>query len=302
MPTTRCLFNIRRITLLMISMILLSGCYKMPKPLKKINEKVITSLDFTVENKTKRTIYITCFYYAKTVASIRWEWRKTPVYKMEANKISTVHIGYIPQKKYLDHIFGYLAIFNNLDDAEDAIYELLPDENKVDLDKLNRLKDKKITLYVEQYGTEEYWYYRFDPKAGIPKVPELDFVLENDTGKNLYVTLFTYEIEEGQPQWDLDKNKVLFVEDEQSIMIDVDTLLQKYTREHARGYLGIFNEDEKKLAEKSTFETLKPNQKINLGILYKLQDKKVVLVPKRYGIITGFDDKFPTIEFAIQKR
>ena len=296
------LFKINLTIFLTTFLTVFSGCYKIPKPSKKINDADAYSLDFTVENKTNKTIYITCFYYAKTVASVRWEWRKTPVYKMETNKTTNVNIDYIPQKEYLDNIFGYLAVFDNLDDAEDAIYELLPGENKVDLDKLNRLKNKNVSLYVEKYGTEEYWYYRFNPKTEAPKVPELDFVLENNSGKNLYVTLFTYEREEGQPQWAIDKNEVLFVEYKKSITIDVDTLLQKHVRENASGALGVFNESEKKLAEESTYESLRPNQKISLGILHKLQGKKVILVPKKYGIISGFDKQFPTIEFAIQKR
>jgi len=295
-------YKINLIIFLTTFLTVFSGCYKIPKPGKKINGSNLNSLDFTVENKTNRPAYITCFYYAKTIASVRWEWRKTPVYKTEVNKTTNVHIDYIPQREYLDHIFGYLAVFDNLDDAEDTIYELLPGENKVDLDKLNRLRNKKVSLYVEKYGTNGYLYYRFDPKAGVPKIPELDFVLENNTGNNLYATLFTYEREEGQPQWAFDKNEIMFVEDGKSITIDVDTLLQKYVRENARGSLGVFNENEKKQAEESTFESLKPDKKISLGILHKLQGKKVILVPKKYGIISGFDDEFPTIEFAVQKR
>lgn len=52
----------------------------------------------------------------------------------------------------------------------------------------------------------------------------------------------------------------------------------------------IFKEDEKKMAEDTNFEFLKLSQKMRLGLLVALKDKKVVLSIEKYRINGNFID------------
>ncbi len=94
------------------------------------------------------------------------------------------------------------------------------------------------------------------------------------------------------PIWEYSKCPVVFVKPDETIMIDVSTIKAAYERIYMRGYLGIFDEDEQQQAEDSTFEFLKPEQKINLGLLLPLSEsnQKVVLSTEKYGINGDFID------------
>ena len=112
--------------------------------------------------------------------------------------------------------------------------------------------------------------------------------------------LFSYLREFGQPQWAFDKDEILYVKNGETVTIELDTYASDYDRKAIRGYLGLFQKDKKQDAEDSTFETLKPANKVNLGILDKIHQQKIILMPKRYGLLTGFEDDYPVIEYTIK--
>ncbi|HBS48190.1 TPA: hypothetical protein DEO28_03850 [Candidatus Dependentiae bacterium] len=290
-----------------LTCLLLSSCYKYPKPPAMIEkEKEVDrekrKLDFLVENTNTSTLFITCFYYAKPSTNLRWEWRKTQVLEVGPNKTTSIKIGFIPSKEDYDDIYGYLGIFDTKTKAEDAIFELTADENKADLDRLSRLKGEKVVLYTIKYGLETLNTYRFDPlQQG--QIPELDFYLTNKTGANLYINLFAYEQEEGQPMWEFDRNGPIFAKNGETIFVDVDTIKNSYSRQNVRGYLAAFEENEKTIAENSSYELLKPENKINLGYLSELNSGTVILTAKKYGILTSEkDSRYPAIEFTVKNK
>ena len=74
---------------------------------------------------------------------------------------------------------------------------------------------------------------------------------------------------------------------------------------HARAALGIFEDYEQEIAHRSTYQLLTHEHKIELGPLFLLKNKKIVLNIERYGaqkdfidfaIHTGETESFKTVE------
>lgn len=311
-----------QIPILCALLMCLPHCYRLStqKPADRaskesLSEKVV----FIVENQTPTTLYTTCFYYAKRTTGIRWEWYKTEVITIPPYKNSPINIPLIATGENQTDIQSYLAIFKNSADAESSIFELLSDEQKLDLGSLMSLNKKKIRIIPSHYGfKKERLEYSVEEKPKIadpsgankPALPELDFSVENQSGEDLYLTSFVYELQGGHPQWDFDKltpvsdktHTAIFLKKGESTVLDVATISSIYDWEHVRGYLGIFKKDEQDLAENATFESLKPAQKLDIGILGKLHNQKIVLQPYKYGLLSGFDEEYPDIEFSIKPR
>lgn len=274
-----------------------------------IDASTIKSLNFDVENKTGKTIYITCFSYIKKRDFGRWRWDKGPIYKLDAGQTQKVAIDFIDDDYSRKNVFGYLGVFTSEKVAQDSIYELLPDRNKLDLDQLMYLHDKKVTLEIERYGFKgEYFEFDFtekdkrDEETKKKRTPELDFFVENKTGKTIIATCFVYEKKakgtwfaavddkDDMEVWRFDKTPIITIPPNGLSIIDVDTITEGRDRSYVRGYLAIFDEDERKLAEESTFELLGSHRKLNLGLLSMLKNKKIVIDIEQYGIAEDFID------------
>jgi len=242
-------------------------------------------LDFEVLNLTGKKIYLACFTYIKKMAFTRWYWDKSQVHELDEGQSVIIDIDSIEDEKDRENVYGYLAVFDNKEEAEDSIYELLDDDYKIDIDKIIKLKDKRVVLGIEKYGfKEELLDFAIIDKER-ERIPELDFFVENQTGRNLFVTCFVYQKKENHPIWRYDKTPVKKIAPGQMAIMDVDTIAQKYDRVYLRGFLGVFDETEEKLAQESTYELLAPNNKIDLGRIMLFRDKKVILEPERYGLL-----------------
>ncbi len=266
------------------------------KEIKK--KKGVLELDFQVENKTGKTIYITCFSYLHRRFFSRWRWNKSPVYKVEPNKSQVIDIISLNDALHKKNMFGYLGVFDNQEEADNAVYELLPDHKKLDLDQLIKLHEKKVTIEIERYGFKEPFYdYEFLKKKGLEKkVPELDFYTLNNTGKIVYVCCFVYEKKakgnwiaatedkDDMSVWRFDKTKVLKLNPNETGYIDVDTISTMRDQANTRGYLALFEEHEQKLALEATYELLESKRKLNLGLLMNMRNKIVSLEIEQYGI------------------
>ena len=255
---------------------------------KKISPKQQDGeIDFVVENVTGKTIYVVCFSYIKKRHFYRWRWDKSPVYKLEDGQTITIDVDYIPDEQNRKNIYGYLAVFENKEDAKNSIYELVQDKDKIDLDKIYNLKNHKVSIGIEKYGFKgELLDFDFVPlKNGTDKYPELDFVVENRTGKPIILTCFVYQIKEDMPVWRYDKTPLTELEPYEYGLIDVDTISKSYDRVYMRGYLAIFDKDEQEKAQSSTYELLKPTNKVALGRIAALKNKKIVLEVEKYGEI-----------------
>jgi hypothetical protein len=245
------------------------------------------TLSVKVKNITSRTLYVTCFCYLKKKNSPRWHWYKTPVHELGEEQETTISIGHIPEYRTRKNVYGVLGVFTERKKAESAIYELMEDHNKIDLDRIVKIKDNTILIGVEKYGIQgDVFDYDFVPdNQEVVEVPELDFVVYNETGKPVYATAFIYQKKEDMPVWKYDKSPVIRIEPGSQGVIDVDTLTDPYDRKYMRGYLAVFDEAEEQQANQATYQLLKEHQKITLGLLSALQSKKVVLKYQRYGIL-----------------
>jgi hypothetical protein len=273
-----------------------------------------TSLDFEVENKTGKTVYVTCFAYMKKQPFSRWRWDKSEVYRLEDNQKTTIFMHRIKDEQDRINTFGYLAVLDTQKEADNAIYELLPDRNKLELDLLIHLKGKTVVLEVEKYGiVGEFLDYDFVPKkqTGVKFVPEVDFVVENHTGKTILVICFVFqkkakgtwlaektkeawtpidETRDDMSVWRFDKTPLITLKPGEVGVVDVDTIIEPRDRREVQGYLAIFDEDERKKVDDSVYELLPAQNKVQLGKLVNLKGKKVVIEIEKYGTLGDLID------------
>lgn len=272
-------------TFLLFTLIFLSnGCSKKNNAKRSNSHEPLT---VKVKNITPRTLYTTCFAHMKKQFGSRWRWHKTKVYKLKPHIDVVIPIGNVANKYDRSGVYGALGIFTDESAAHDAIYELLPDQHKLDLDQIEKLKDQTVLIGVEKYGiTGDIFDYDFvGENEVINAEQELDFVVENKTGRNIYATAFAYQVKEDMPTWRYDKTPIVFIKNGESAVIDIDTLSDQYDRRFMRGYLAVFDEGEEHEAHNATYQLLKPYQKVKLGRLSALQERKIILTDQKYGIL-----------------
>jgi len=269
-----------------------------PKPVvKKVKEEVIEKvgeervvpeLDFEVENATGKTIYIACFSYIQKEPLVRWRWDKSSIQKLEDGQRTFVNIDTIPDHSNREEIFGYLAVFEDESKAHNSIYELLDDRQKIDLDLLHRLKGKKVVVGVEKYGFKKA-KLDFAIVEKLKKkrpAPELDFIVENGTGRTIFLTAFIYQVKDNSRMvWHYDKTPVQKLEQGQMSVVNVDTVEDDRDRTYMRGYLSVFEEHEEDKAHDATYELLDSKNKMSLDRLSRLKNQKVVIGIEQYGAI-----------------
>jgi len=249
-------------------------------------------IDFVVQNLTGKKIYVTCFSYIKKRPLESWRWDKSEIYELNDKEYAVIDIDYIPDEQTRKNVYGYLGVFDTLDEADEAIYELLPDDKKIDLDLLYKLKGKKVAIGIEKYGFKNRLIdcatKKLIKESG--KIPELDFVVENQTPKTVIVACFIYERKSSQGVWKYDKAPLVTLAPGEIGIIDVDTLADKYDRVYARGQLAVFLEEERKMAETVTYELVPDGRRTDIGRLMLLRNKKIVLTVERYGVLGDYID------------
>lgn|GEM_PF-1668908 len=273
-------------------------------PTQKVSPE---ELDFTVANHTGKTVYVACFSYIKKRTFAPWRWDKSNVCRLDDNQSTMIDIDTVQDSETRENVYAYLAVFDNQQDAVDATYELLSDNNKLDLDRLVDLKNRVVNITVSKYGQKgEYLDFSLQDrleKIKEGKYPELDFAVENRTGKSILVCCFIYqkkakskwlknldELDDMQV-WRFTKTKIIKIPNEEQGIIDVDTLVEPRDRSNARGILAVFDEDEMKEAEEATYELLDRKRKVNIGFaLSGMKGKKIVLDVEKYGFENDFID------------
>lgn len=276
------------------------------KKLAIVKSQTAEKLDFEVENDTDKTVYLTCFSYIKKRPLGYWRWDKSRVYEVLPDKSTTIDIDVIPDEQDRLNVYGYLGVFGTKKEADQATFELMDDKNKLDLDLLNNLKGKKVTLNIKRYGfLGDFFDFDFVKKSngqGEKETPELDFVVENNTGKTILITCFVYQkkakgtwfaaVDEKDDMevWRFDKTEVMTLAPGQSKIVDVDTITEKRDREYVRGYLAVYDEDEAEKARNAIFELLPSRRKLHLGTLSLLKKKKIIIEVEEYGIAEDFID------------
>ena len=246
-------------------------------------------LDFKVKNKTGKTIYVVGFSYINKRSFNRWRWDKSPIYKLENNQETIIDVDTINDDEHRKNIYGTLGVFNSLEKAKNSTYELLKEKHRLDLDKLHKLRNKTVKINIRKYGFKgKILEFKIDHDTKDHN--ELDFLVENKTGKNLWICSFIYQKKNDMPIWNFAKTSVKLVKNNKSVIIDVDTFTSKYDKVFMLGFLAVFDEKQKEEAEKITYELLKPENKIGLGRLASLRNKKIVLEIEQYGLKNNFLD------------
>lgn len=269
------------------------------KGTEKISSKAFT---ITLENTSTSDLYGCLFYYAKENLENRWSWHKSEVVNIRPQSSAKISITVSSRSKSdLEDVQSCLSVFNNKDDAEMAIIELLSDEKRIDLGKLLPLNNKSIKISPETYGFKTNKIsYSIVEQTNSETQHELSFSVVNSIGKNIYLTGFIYEHFNAHPQWDFEKLPVVFFPHNASAKVTIPTESNRYNWENIHGYLALFDEDQKQEADFSIYESLDPSNKVNLEALVKINKQTIILEPKTYGILTGFAEEYPEIEFAIK--
>lgn len=260
------------------------------------NETDETTLNFSVKNATRQTLFVTCFSYLQKHSYSAWRWDKSPICELKSNQEGTIEIDKTFSNQVAENIYGYLGIFNTLEEAEESTYELLDDSKKLDLDLLYKIGQNTVTIEVEKYGIEEQVFDYHLTGRQIEQLgyqPELDFFVENKTGKTIHVTCFVYEQQEDSINtsvWKYTKTPVQTLDAGEIGIIDIASIKDVYDTLYMRGTLAIFEEDEEELANQATFQLISEKKKVKLDRLSALRGKKIVLTVEKYGSSGEFLD------------
>ena len=265
-------------------------------PTNNSSESEEATLSFSVKNATRQTLFVTCFAYLQKHSYSSWRWDKSAVYQLKPNQERLIEIDKTFSKEVAENIYGYLAVFNTQEEAEEATYELLDDAKKLDLDLLHKIGQNVVTIEVEKYGVEEQIFDYHLTGRQIEQLgyqPELDFFVENKTGKTIHITCFVYEQQEDSVDtavWKYVKTPVQTLDAGEMGIIDIASIKDSYNVLYTRGSLGIFEEDEEELANKATFQLIPEKKIVKLDRLSALRGKKVVLNVEKYGSSGEFLD------------
>lgn len=252
----------------------------------------------TVKNETGKNVIVACFYYTKLRLTSYWRWNKSPIYTLKQNESITIQIAAAADKETKENVYAYLGVFSTMKEAEDSTFELLTEQQKIDLDRVAELQDATISLVVHRYGfKEETIDYRLKaPEQKPVRQPELDFLVENKTDKPLLMSCFVYQKNSDQDSfitWKYYKTPVQRVEPNAMVAVDVSTIHELYDWIYMRGFLAIFDERQEAEAQDATYELLTPEQKLNVGRLADLLGKKVVVGVQKYGVAGNILDFQP---------
>jgi|SaaInlStandDraft_3_1057020.scaffolds.fasta_scaffold06843_4 hypothetical protein len=122
-------------------------------PYKKKDK--IPELDFSVKNKTGKTKLVVGFVY-QNKDNIRnvWGYDKTDIVRVENDSQEWIDVDTIVDSRNRSYVRGYLGVFNEDEEqlAKDATYELLETNQKLNVGRLQNLKNKHVVIEVEKYG------------------------------------------------------------------------------------------------------------------------------------------------------
>jgi len=259
---------------------------------KYVQENKHSELAFVVKNISNKTLYVTCFSYIKKKMLEHWRWDKSEIYKIEPNEDTMINIDTITIKYDRESIYGSLAIFEDEEEATNSTYELLKEQNRIDLPRLYKLKNNIVQIGTEKYGFHgDIFYLDIDrEKPIVSKAISLNFDVENQTSNNLYICCFLYQRKNDMPIWQFDKTDVKLLPNNEKITININKFKNELVRKDIIAYLGVFNENNSEEAEKATYELLKPENKFALGELTKIKNKTVNLEKEKYGQSGTFID------------
>ena len=257
--------------------------------------KMKDSLSFSVCNKSGAPFYCCCFYYIKNKLIGRWRWDKSKIYKVQPARTRLIVLDEsVDDERDRNAVFGYLGVFKSKEEALNSVMDMIEEEKLLDLDLLYKIKNKVIEIGVKQYGIKgERLSYAALESITTNNKPSLDLLVENQSGRDLFLTCFVYEQPEHTHNFDLwtyDKTEVKKAANGQQIRLEIPSSNDQYRWSYMRGVLGVFDSNDEAVAQNATFELAKPINKLELGLLASLTDKKIILSIEHYGILGDFID------------
>lgn len=252
------------------------------------------SLSFSVNNNTGREIFVTCFYWMKSNPEGMWHWEKSKVHKLLLGETQLIVLNEIEDSRDRRSVCGYLGVFDSFSEADAAVYERTDERKLLDLDRIILLKNKVIPIEIKKYGiTGGYLTYEVTGKNVKPQNKQIDLLVENQTGKEVLVCCFVYD----QPErtfefdvWRYDKTPLQKFGIGEIKYINIPSVADPYRYSYIRGTLGIFDMKEQKIAEDTTLELAPAENKLSLGLLAPLHNKKILLKIEKYGMFGDFID------------
>lgn len=116
----------------------------------------------------------------------------------------------------------------------------------------------------------------------------LNFEVENQTGKTVYVSGFIYMRKNTFTRWRWFKTDVYKLDPKESKIVHVDTVPDENDRNNVYGMLGIFNTQLE--ADEATYELTDERHVLDLDLLTQLKGKKVTIMIEQYGFKEPFYD------------
>ncbi len=110
----------------------------------------------------------------------------------------------------------------------------------------------------------------------------LSFEVYNKIGQKRFVTCFYWMKNKPEARWRWAKTKIYEVENNAVQNIILETIPDSRDRAWTFGFLGVF--DDKREADRATFERVDKKKLIDLDLLSLLKNRRVSLVVKKYGL------------------
>ena len=251
------------------------------------------SMQFSVTNQLGRKAFVVPFAYVKRFLTDNWHWYKATVLELEVGQSGAVDFGSVPSEDDLSTVFGCVSICSTKEAADAATYQMALDSQRIDFDLIAPLINKGVVLHASKYGVEGVRLsYEVVPSRWNKVLPPLDFSVLNTCKHPVFIAAFFYGKEQDCDAfwpWRFSKSPVYQLKPGESTVVHVETIKDPYDWNQAKGYLGIFKENEQKKAEIATYELLTAHEKITLGPLAQLREKQVVIAGRQYGTDTVFD-------------
>lgn len=256
-----------------------------------IYEKM-TEIILNVKNSSGKTLYITCFAHMQKRALLSiWRITKSDILTLENGASGKIKIECPLAQEVIKNIYGYLGVFDTIKEAQDSTFELMDDRKKLDLDLLYKIGNNVIDLKIDKISSEKQIVEYEFTKKGAPESRKnwqnLDFYVQNQSGKPLLIVAFMYKQEEGMIKdsvWDYKKTAPFKLMPNETTLVDLESIKSKEDAMYVRGVLAIFDQDQEEKAKKITYSMLDFKRVVELDRLHNIAGKKIVLKVQKYGL------------------
>ncbi|MBM3894465.1 hypothetical protein FJ366_02620 [Candidatus Dependentiae bacterium] len=244
-------------------------------------------ITFVIKNTLAKKMYLVPFAYVRRFIGQSWHWTKGQVCELESNQECVVDFGSVPNDEDLASVFGNICVLDSYEEAVSATCEIVPSNQKIELDLISHVLGKKILIQSRLYGINgSQLFYTLDSTDQKNVLKPLDFMVVNNTSDPILVTSFLYGRDQSATffsSWRFSKSLVYEIQPGHKELIQVEKYDREYDRINVKGFLGVFEKENVKQAQDSVYELLSPEQKLSIGRVSELAGKEVVVSREAYG-------------------